>query len=89
MPRFTIKDLLIATTLIAVGTGMIAVVLRGDAWLWPRGNLAVLTVFALWLSGGGCIGAGLLIPFKHPLVGASAGILIQAFLLLAASISIT
>ena len=85
MPRFTIKDLLLATTLIAIGAGMLALVLRGNAWLWPRGGLAVITVFSLWLGGGGCIGAGLLTPFKHPWIGAALGLLIQGLLLFLSS----
>lgn len=83
MPRFTVKDLLIATTVIAIGAGMfglVPVVLGTDParppW-WAR----------YYLFGSvAMIGAGFGIPFHRPLVGAVCGIVL--FILLVAAFAI-
>jgi hypothetical protein len=79
MPRFTIKDLLIATTLVAVGAGLIAFWMRTpeldtESWLF----LPALVV--CWYGGGAFIGAGLFIPFKRPLTGVFIAVVIQTLL---------
>ena len=84
MPRFTIKDLLIATTLIAVGATMI----------WMIFNLTIArhdpvsrfyTLYTLWAGGGAFTGAGILTPFKRPWLGAGCGVaVIFAWLLVTA-----
>ena len=77
MPRFTIKDLLIATALIAIGAGALAFLFRGGEGLFAAGLGSEAAVLVLWIGGGACIGAGLLTPFKRPLVGAVIGMVIQ------------
>jgi|tagenome__1003787_1003787.scaffolds.fasta_scaffold20490834_1 hypothetical protein len=65
MPRFSIKDLLIATTLISVGLGLLYFVYQHrytpDDEAWELGA---------YLGGGALIGAGAMTPFKRPLRGA-------------------
>jgi hypothetical protein len=63
MPKFSIKDLLKATTLVAVG-----VILP----TWDRH----LNVEGLYGIGCALIGAGLLTPFKRPGAGACVGLIV-------------
>jgi hypothetical protein len=77
MPRFTVKDLLIAIALIAVGAGALAFLLRGREGFFGGGLGSEAAVLVLWIGGGASIGAGLLTPFKRPLVGAVIGMVIQ------------
>ena len=82
MPQFTLKEMLLATTLIAVGVGAMAFLYHSaDA---PRGlgnsaqvGLAVL----LWFGGGALVGAGLFTPFKRPWTGASVAFALQVLLM--------
>ena len=75
MPRFTTKDLLIATTLIAIGVGLLVFAYKhptlraGEpgSWEFPVG----------WFGGGALICAGVFAPFKRPIVGGIAGLVIQ------------
>ena len=80
MPRFTIKDMLIATTLIAVGVGMIASLLRNTYFSNNGGAAAILVMMLLWYGGGACIGAGLFMPFGSPRTGAGLALMIQVVL---------
>jgi hypothetical protein len=48
--------------------------------LWPSPLHVVV-----WFAGGACIGTGLSLPFKRPIMGASLGMLVQMFILLAKS----
>jgi hypothetical protein len=68
MPRFTIKDLLLTTTLIAIGAGMFACIGEYQRAIAESGNGGLLV--ALWFGGGACIGAGLMAPFKRLGTGA-------------------
>jgi hypothetical protein len=78
MPRFTVKDLLIATTLIAVGAGMLAFLINGGLGTNSVGSaIAWAEAFLLWFGGSACIGAGLLSPFKRRWTGAVLAIVIQ------------
>jgi hypothetical protein len=88
MPKFSIRDLLIATALIAVGVGSITYISRpplGHALLHGSPGNAELTAvdkFALMLilfGGGALIGAGLLTPLgdSWPWPGALIGLLIE------------
>jgi hypothetical protein len=81
MPRFTVKDLLIVTTLIAIGAGALAFVFQNGEEIKRAYGAAVFAGF--WFSGGAFIGAGLFLPFKRPWTGAIAGVVFQ-FLLSAA-----
>jgi hypothetical protein len=69
MPRFKVKDLLIATALIAIGLGMWALLFRSWEGLFDEGMGGVLDILLLWFGGGACIGAGLFTPFKRPWTG--------------------
>ena len=83
MPRFTIKDLLIATTLIAIGCGMLAVLYQGTI-VPPSGpssslsDVVIALIFLICIFGSGpFIGAGLFTPFKYPWIGAAVGLVFQ------------
>lgn len=83
MPRFTVKDLLIATTLIAVGAGMLVSQLSqlggptelGDGW-W-----ALLVIVAVALVG---MGLGTL--FRRRLIGAYVMIMVLVVIITALSL---
>lgn len=84
--QFSLKRLLVSTTLIAVGLAIVvwwyrfviatmpADVRNPDAW--SRFGLA-----PIWALGGAMIGAGLLNPFRMLLAGALIGCLVQAALI--------
>jgi hypothetical protein len=78
MPRFTVKDLLIATALVALGAGTLAFLFQIGKPL----QLVAPPVFAgLWLCGGACVGAGIFTPFKLPTMGGVIGFVIQVLIL--------
>lgn len=80
MPRFTIKDLLLATTLIAIGVGMLAQIFSGTSPDWIKllgDSIAVAVCILIWLGSGALIGAGLFSLFKHPWIRAAVGFLFQ------------
>jgi hypothetical protein len=78
MPRFTVKDLLIATTLIAIGAGAESFLIRSpDTFRGSEyGGTGILMLFGY--CGAACIGAGLLLPFKRPLIGIVIGMVMQS-----------
>ena len=72
MPRFSIRSLLIATTLIAVGLGMICYAEQHH----DSPDSESLALFAFF--GGGCaIGAGIMAPFNRSLTGAIVTVLLM------------
>jgi hypothetical protein len=74
MPRFTIRDLLIATTLIAVGAGPLGFVhYYGRAMPLEYLRWAGLAVEV----GIILIGVGLFLPFKRPWTGALVALIFQ------------
>lgn len=75
MPRFTVKDLLIATTLIAIGTWMFAF-LAQNFWSLAKAD-ARGVAWTLWFGGGAFVGAGLGKPFKRAALGAAAVFVVQ------------
>jgi hypothetical protein len=77
MPRVTIKDMLITTTLIAVGISMMWTQVPID--LDGTIDLRLAMRVAVWFFGGALIGAGVATPFKRPFMGAIVMIAIQAF----------
>jgi hypothetical protein len=81
MPRFTVKDLLLATTLIAIGAGTLAFLFQNGEQIKHSYGAAIFA--GLWFGGGAFIGAGTFLPFKRPWTGAVIGVVIQ-FLLSAA-----
>lgn len=82
MPRFTLKEMLLATTLIAIGAGLIAILFRYGAGIVEGGGSGGFAVaLVLWLGGGALIGAGLFTPFKRPWTGVCVAVAIQFVLL--------
>ncbi len=76
MPRFKVKEMLLATTFIAIGTGLLAFQFQNANEIFNRNSILLL-----WFGGGGaCIGAGLFTPFKRPWIGAYVGFLLQLLL---------
>ena len=65
MPQFSIKSLLIATTLVSLGMGLLYFAYQHrytpDDEAWELGA---------FFGGGALIGAGAMTPFKRPLRGA-------------------
>jgi hypothetical protein len=80
MPRFSLKDLLLATTLIAIGAGAESFIIRSDAFRGSEySRLGVLMLFGY--CGAACLGAGLLLPFKRPLIGIVLGMAMQSLII--------
>jgi hypothetical protein len=76
MPRFTIKDMMLATMLIAAGAGVLAMIFR-----WRGPSPPILP--ALITLHGACamIGAGFFAPFHKKKLGAGIGVgLMLAFI---------
>ena len=80
MPRFTVRDLLIATTLVAIGAGALGLMYRIWEALAEAGFVTVPILLLLWFGGGAFIGAGLFTPFKRPWTGVICGLVIQILL---------
>jgi hypothetical protein len=74
LPRFSVNDLLRCTTLVGLGLGAILLtfspMLNHERW----GDLAGMLRGWLCLGGSAAIGAGALIPFKKPWLGAALGL---------------
>jgi hypothetical protein len=72
MPRFSMKDLLLATTLIALGLGVLAWSnhYQDTTKLEQPQPIALVSYFAC----RALIGAGLFAPFKRPWLGAVVGV---------------
>ena len=69
MARFSLKELLLGTTYIAIGLFIIRL-----PWLIRFDELLeLLLLIFLFLSGGTFIGAGILLPFKRLWLGAGIG----------------
>ena len=77
MPRFALKDLFLATTLIAVGMSLLYLLFSREPW---RGWSAVVP-YALAYGGSALIGAGILAPFKRPWIGAVVGVVVQVVII--------
>jgi hypothetical protein len=81
MPRYSTKELLLSTTLIACGVGILAFMLKGAPYIDPDTTTLFLTLSA-WCVGGALIGAGLLVPFHRPRLGAVLGLFFQFVLMI-------
>ena len=74
MPRFSIKDLIVSTTLVAAGFAAALSPFRfnfevdGRA-IWPL-------LLSLWFGGCMMVGAGAMYPFKRAWIGALLGFLV-------------
>ena len=81
MPRFTLKELLIASTLVCLGAGSMAVgqshILRyyGDG-VYGELPRQIAVDMLLWYGGCAVIGAGVFLPFKRPFIGASVAFIV-------------
>jgi len=73
MPKFSVKDLLVSTTL-SLGFGAI-----WTAFHIPKGweHLPVFLASMIWLGSGFCLGGGIGVLFKHPWEGALVGFVLQ------------
>jgi hypothetical protein len=85
MPRFSLRDLLIATALISIGMGLIYVLyttpLFRERHFMPRMKYIAPPLF---FSGSALIGAGICAPFQRKLIGGLIGFLIPTILFLLA-----
>jgi hypothetical protein len=81
MPKFTIKDLLIATALVSLGLGMV-VGAHGANSLEVRPNYVVPILVCLYFFGCPTIGVGIFYPFGNDawLLGAALGSVVSYFL---------
>jgi hypothetical protein len=75
MPHFSIRDLMFATALVALGIFMVSTLFK-----YPPGRDAY--AFVLWFGGGAMIGAGLFTPFGRVWWGAVVGFAAQIVVVL-------
>lgn len=66
MTRFTLKDLLAAMGLVAVGLAMVLVSLSP---ILERSGWRAAAPMGFWYVGAACVGAGVLAPFKMARTG--------------------
>jgi hypothetical protein len=92
MPRFSIKDLLLAMLLVGVGLSTELVILNSVAGPMPMGIpifVSFLCYLAVFGTGGALIGAGLLAPFHRKAVGLAIGfVFASSFFFFCALISV-
>jgi hypothetical protein len=79
--RFTLKELLIGTALIAIGLGLVAFEMRGDYRLQYVSYHSPESLI-IWLQGGAMVGAGLLYPFNRVRLGVFLAFIVQVILLI-------
>jgi hypothetical protein len=84
MPRFSLKQLLIATTCIACGIAVIAYMLKGVPYLNPDAA-TMLLVAGAWFLGGGLIGTGIGALLNRSWLGAAWGLAVQIVLFVVGS----
>lgn len=70
--KFSLRDLFLATTMIAIGTGGMLVV----ETTYTARTYGLYVTLGLWFASGALIGAGILFPFKKAALGAIVGYLI-------------
>jgi hypothetical protein len=79
MVRFSIKDLMLATLLVAVGLSIEIVLFR----FLPHTNAQLLVAYFMLCSGLATIGAGLFTPFRKKKLGGTLGFVLGvAFLVI-------
>jgi hypothetical protein len=81
MPKFTIKDLLIATAMVSLGLGMV-IGAHNLNLLRPISNHNIPIIIVLYFGGFSTIGTGIFYPFGEGtwLLGAFVGFLASCFL---------
>jgi hypothetical protein len=78
MPRFSVRDILVSVTLIAVGIALLRFITVNH---WE--TLAeLLIVLVIWFVGGALVGAGIGHLLNKRRRGIAAGLLLQFFILL-------
>jgi hypothetical protein len=82
MPRFSIKDLILAVTLVAVG---LAICLAALSYHNAEDHIPLVNVpriiLAAFGAGAAMIGAGILTPFQRKTVGAAIGLVLGGVVL--------
>ena len=76
MPRFSIKDLLISTTLVALGCSAILLCVNPPQWWWGNDKFMYLYVL-IFFSVGACFGSAVGRFFKRPYMGGLVGAWLQ------------
>jgi hypothetical protein len=82
VPRFSLRQLLLAVALFAAGLSLMLAAVRSSPVAAWRFNPAYGIL--LWLSGGPLVGAGVMTPWGRPLLGALLGFQIQIVLMIIA-----
>lgn len=76
MPRFSLTQLFLSLTALAVGWG-------GTAWLsQSTGVLSRQLAIGIWFGIGAMVGSGVLNLIERPILGAMLGVAFQALLLI-------
>ena len=83
MARFSVRDILVSFTLIALGGGGLRLLYDLRPWSGASGFLAVLTA---WCVCGAVIGAGIAYPFNMWRYGCAIGLLLHFMILIVAGI---
>jgi hypothetical protein len=80
MPRFSIKDLLLAITLIAIGLSVCLAIVKhgGQDMLLIESPRSAVVAFGI---GGIMIGAGVMAPFHKKVAGVQIGLILGGVLL--------
>jgi hypothetical protein len=74
MLRFSLKDMFVSTTQIAIGMAMLNLIL-------PPVRQPSYWTYLLWFGAGAYFGAGLFGPFNKPWVGVTIGLITQLLLM--------
>jgi hypothetical protein len=80
MPRFSVKDLIVATTLIGAGLAT-AFLTLGTPYEEFRVRFWFISL-GLWIGGWAIVGAGAMYPFKKAEMGAWIGVAIATLILI-------
>ena len=73
MPRYSIKDLLLAVLLISVGIILLSPLFRMSPEPRPWYMDGIPPILVMWFGGCSSIGAGLFAPFQRKATGARVG----------------
>jgi hypothetical protein len=73
--RYTTKEIFVCVALLAAGMGILAFLFGSSPGQVHVHEPLRGWKFALWLASGSFVGAGLLLPFKRPFLGALLGLI--------------